>query len=187
LTAVPSIAIRGGTVTLTGKGFAAAAAVRVNVCNIKTFTTTAFNEALPGRIDVSFKMPDSTPLGPCKITATGRGANKQTLTLTTTVTVKSATETVLTLSRTKVTYGNEQVELMSVKVSPEFRGLTPTGKVTIAEGRTTLCVFTLSSGKGSCGLTPKKLQAGTYNIVATYGGSLKFAGSYAKKVLIVVK
>ena len=56
-----------------------------------------------------------------------------------------------------------------------------------AEGRTTLCVFALSSGKGSCGLTPKKLQAGTYNIVATFGGSLKFAGSYAKKVLIVVR
>jgi hypothetical protein len=37
------------------------------------------------------------------------------------------------------------------------------------------------SGKGSCGLTAKKLKAGTYHIVATYGGSLEFVGSFARR------
>jgi hypothetical protein len=46
----------------------------------------------------------------------------------------------------------------------------------------------LLSGKGSCGLTAKDLEsAGTYHIVATYGGSLEFVGSFAKETLTVVK
>jgi hypothetical protein len=94
-------------------------------------------------------MPDNAPLGACKFTATGLATNSQTLTLTATVTVKSASKTVLTLSATKVTYGDEQVEKLSVTVSPEFAGPTPTGKVSISESKTTLCVITLSSGKGS--------------------------------------
>ena len=150
--------VRGATVTVTGKGFSAGANVSINVCNIKKVTTEAFNIGLLGDINVSFKMPDSTPLGACKFTATGRGTNNQTLTLTTTVIVKSATETVLKLSAAKVTYGDEQVELMSVKVSPEFTAPTPTGKVTISEGKTTLCVLALLSGKASCGLTAKELE-----------------------------
>jgi hypothetical protein len=52
------------------------------------------------------------------------------------VTVKSAaTKTVLKLSAAKVTYGDEQVEPMSVTVSPEFTAPAPTGKVTISEGK----------------------------------------------------
>jgi hypothetical protein len=95
--------------------------------------------------------------------------------------------TALKLSPLQVTYGNEQVELMSVKVSPEFPAPTPTGKVTISAGKSSLCVLTLLSGKGSCGLTSKEFKtAGTYHIVATYGGSLKFAGSFARGTLTVV-
>jgi len=187
LTAVPSIAIRGGTVTLTGKGFSPGVAVRINVCNIKKFTTTSFNIGLLGQIQTSFKVPDNAPLGPCKITATGLGANKQTLTLTTTVTVKSATETILKLSPARVIYGNEQVELMSVTVLPEFAVPGLTGKVTISIGRTTLYVLALLKGKGSCGLRPKELRPGTYDLAATYGGNLKFAGSFARKFLTVIK
>ncbi len=130
LKAVPRTVLRGGTVTVTGKGFSAGANVSINVCNIKKVTTEAFNEALPGHINASFKMPDSAPLGACKFTATGLGTNNQTLTLTTTVIVKSATKAVLKFSAAKVTYGDEQVELMSVTVSPEFTGPAPTGKVT---------------------------------------------------------
>ncbi|MGA2805303.1 MAG: Ig-like domain-containing protein [Acidimicrobiales bacterium] len=188
LTVAPSTIVRGATVTVTGKGFSAGAAVSINVCNIKKVTTAAFNEALLGHINVSFKMPDGTPLGACKFTATGLGTNNQTLTLTTTVIVKSATKTVLKLSAAKVTYGDEQVELMSVKVSPEFTAPAPTGKVTISDGKTTLCVIALLSGKGSCGLTAKELKnAGTYHIVATYGGSLEFVGSFATETLTVVR
>ena len=44
------------------------------------------------------------------------------------MTVKLASKIVHKLSATKVTYGDEQVELMSVKVLPEFAGPTPTGR-----------------------------------------------------------
>ena len=187
LTVSPSTVVRGETVKVTGKGFSAGANVSINVCNIRKVTTGAFDVGLLlGDINVSFTMPDHTPLGACKFTATGLGTNEQTLTLTTTVTVKSATNTTLKLAPLKVTYGNEQVEVMSVKVSPEFAAPTPTGKVTISEGKTTLCVLTLLSGKGSCGLTNKELKtAGTHHIVATYGGSSKFVGSFARETLTV--
>jgi hypothetical protein len=187
LTVVPSTVVRGGTVTVTGKGFSAGAAVSINVCNIEKVTTAAFNEALPGHINVSFKMPDGAPLGACKFTATGLGTSNQTLILTTTVIVKSATKTVLKLSAAKVTYGDERVEQMSVTVSPEFTAPAPTGKVTISDGKTTLCVLALLSDKGSCSLSSKELKSGTYHLVATYGGSSEFTGSFATETLTVVK
>ena len=102
------------------------------------------------------------------------------------MTVKSASKTVLTLSATKVTYGDEQVEKLSVTVSPEFAGPTPTGKVTISETKTTLCVITLSGAKGSCRLSAKKLKVGTYDLVATYGGSSNFKGSTSAKETFTV-
>ena len=118
----------------------------------------------------------------------GLGTNKQTLTLTATVTVKSASKTVLTLSATKVTYGDEQVEKLSVTVSPEFAGSTPTGRVTVEGSGMTLCVITLSSGNGSCTLSVKRVKAGTYRFVATYGRSTNFEGSTsAKETLTVAK
>jgi len=187
LTVSPNTVVRGETVTVTGKGFSAGAAVSINVCNIKKVTTGAFDVGLlQGDINVSFTMPDHTPLGACKFTATGLGTNEQTLTLTTTVTVKSATNTTLKLAPLKVTYGNEQVEVMSVKVSPEFAAPTPTGKVTISEGKTTLCVLTLLSGKGSCSLSSRELKPGIYHLVATYGGSTNFEGSTSAKETITV-
>ena len=171
LTAIPSTVVRGGTVTIIGKGFNGGANVSINVCNIKNVYTTASNVGIGGQIDVLITMPDNAPLGACKVTATGPGTNKETLTLTGTVTVKSASKTVLKLSPAKVTYENEQVEVMSVKVSPEFAAPTPTGTVTISvsrTSRTSLCTITLLSGKGSCGLTAKELKnAGTYHIVVT--------------------
>jgi hypothetical protein len=132
-------------------------------------------------------MPDGAPLGACKFTATGLGTSNQTLVLTTTVIVKSATKTVLKLSAAKVTYGDERVEQMSVTVSPEFTAPAPTGKVTISDGKTTLCVLALLSDKGSCSLSSKELKPGTYHLVATYGGSSEFTGSFATETLTVVK
>jgi len=191
LKVMPNTVVRGATVIITGKGFTAGADVRINVCNVKKFTTVASNVGLLGQIDVSITMPHNAPLGACKVTATGPGTNKETLTLTGTVTVKSASKTVLKLSPAKVTYGDEQVEVMSVKVSPEFAAPTPTGTVTISvsrTSRTSLCTITLLSGKGSCGLSAKEFKtAGTYNLVATYGGSSKFAGSFTTETLTVVK
>ena len=188
LKVMPSTVVRGETFTISGKGFTAGADVTINVCNVKKFTTVASNAGIGGQIDVLITMPHNAPLGACKVTATGPGTNKETLTLTGTVTVKSASETVLKLSPAKVTYGDEQVEVMSVKVSPEFAAPTPTGTVTISQGKASLCTITLLSGKGSCGLSAKEFKtAGTYKLVATYGGSSKFAGSFTKETLTVVK
>jgi hypothetical protein len=99
-----------------------------------------------------------------------------------------STRTVLKLSATRVIYGHEQAEHPSVTVSSSHPGLAPTGTVTIKESATTLCVIRLQSGKGSCKLSPKRLKAGTYRLVATYGGSTNFKGSTsAKETLTVVK
>jgi hypothetical protein len=85
-----------------------------------------------------------------------------------------SSSTTLVLSSSNVTYGDEQVENVSVTVSPQYSGSTPTGTVTVKESNTTLCVTTLSSGKGSCTLSATQLDAGTYSLVATYSGSTDF-------------
>ena len=113
----------------------------------------------------------------------GSASVKETLTVS-----KATTKTAVKLSATKVTYGHEQVLHLSVDVSPQFPGTMPTGTVTVKESTTTLCTIKLSSSKGSCTLLAKKLKAGTYQLVATYGGSANFKGSTsAKETLTVVK
>ncbi len=113
----------------------------------------------------------------------GSTSAKETLTV-----AKVTSKTALKLSNARVTYGDEGVEHLSVTVSPEFAGSTPYGSVTIKESTTTLCTITLSSGKGTCRLSAKKLNAGTYQLVATYGGSANFKSSTsAKETLTVAK
>jgi hypothetical protein len=108
---------------------------------------------------------------------------KETLTV-----AKATSKTVLKLSATKVTYGDEQVLHLSVAVSPQYSGSPPTGRVTIKESTTTLCTISLSGAKGSCTLSAKKLNAGAYNVVVAYGGSTNFKGSTsAKESLTVAK
>jgi hypothetical protein len=102
---------------------------------------------------------------------------------------KATSETSLKLSSKKVTYGDEQVEHLSVTVSPQHPGTTPTGTVTIKASATTLCVIKLASGAGSCKpLSARELNAGAYSLVATYSGSTNFKGSTsAKETLTVAK
>ncbi|MGO9101642.1 MAG: Ig-like domain-containing protein [Mycobacterium sp.] len=111
----------------------------------------------------------------------GSTSTKETLTV-----AKATSKTVLKLSVVKVTYGAEQILHLSITVSPQYSGATPTGKVTVNESSTTLCLITLSSGKGSCTLQPRKLKAGIYSLVATYGGSTNFAGSTSSKETFTV-
>jgi hypothetical protein len=101
---------------------------------------------------------------------------------------KATSKTVLKLSTMRMTYGHEQVEHLSVTVLPQYSGSTPTGRVTISKSGTTLCTITLSSGKGRRTLSSRELKAGTYHLVATYGGSANFKGSTsAKETFTVVK
>jgi hypothetical protein len=92
--------------------------------------------------------------------------------------------TTLKLSARSVTYGSEQGERLSVKVASGSS--TPTGTVKVTESTKTLCVIKLSAGKGSCRLNPNKLNAGTYSLVATYGGSANFSGSISTKETLLV-
>ncbi|MGA2530747.1 MAG: Ig-like domain repeat protein [Acidimicrobiales bacterium] len=102
---------------------------------------------------------------------------------------KETSKVALKLSSAKVTLGQETSEHISVNVSPEFAGPAPTGKVTVKSSSNTICVISLSSsGKGSCTLSANKLSAGTYGLVASYGGSSDFDTSGStKETLKVVK
>jgi hypothetical protein len=104
-------------------------------------------------------------------------ASSETSTSTSLTVAKGTSKTALKLSARKVTYGHEQTEHLSVTVSPQYSGSTPTGTVTVTESTTTLCTFTLSSAKGSCTLSATEFGPGTYGLVATYGGSADFDGS----------
>jgi hypothetical protein len=128
-------------------------------------------------------------VGTYKATGTVKDSLADTGTWSFTLTVgMAASTTALSLSATKVTYGDEQVEHLSVTVSPQYSGVTPTGTITIKESTTTLCVIHLPSVKGSCNLSNVRLQVGTYSLVATYGGSTNFEGSASvKKILTVTK
>jgi hypothetical protein len=99
---------------------------------------------------------------------------------------KATSKTTLKLSATKVPYGHEQVEHLSVTVSPQHSGSALAGRVTISESGTRLCTITLASGKGTCTLSSKELKAGTYRLVATYGGSTNFKGSTSAKETFTV-
>jgi hypothetical protein len=85
-----------------------------------------------------------------------------------------------------VRYGHEQDEKISVSVTSRTGG-TPGGRVTVGTRQGTLCVITLANGKGGCGLTAKKLPAGSYTAKASYTGGTTYARSATAKNLTVVK
>jgi hypothetical protein len=97
----------------------------------------------------------------------------------------AVTATGLTLSAAKVKFGHEQAEKISVKVGPRTGG-TPGGKVTVKSGTATLRVMTLAGGKGSCGLAAKALKPGSYQLIASYGGSQTYAGSQSGGMTLTV-
>jgi hypothetical protein len=100
---------------------------------------------------------------------------------------KEPTTTTVSLSATKVTYGAEQRERISVAVKPAFGG-TPTGQIAVKAGRTTIRVITLTSGRGTDTLAAASLAGGTAKLTASYAGDTRYAGSTsAPKNLSVAK
>ena len=89
---------------------------------------------------------------------------------------KEPTTTTVSLSATKVTYGAEQHERISVAVKPALGG-TPTGQVTVKAGGTRIRVITLTSGKGTYTLAAASLAGGTAKLTASYAGDARYAGS----------
>jgi hypothetical protein len=95
-----------------------------------------------------------------------------------------ATSTAQALSVSKVSYGKETAEHISVHVTATSG--TPGGKVTVKAGSKTICVITLKSGKGSCTLTAKQLAKGTYHLQASYPGQFGYGASAAKLATLTV-
>jgi hypothetical protein len=117
-------------------------------------------------------------------TYNGSSAFKRSASAKRTVTIDTATTTTsLELSVAQVTYGHEQVEQLSVSVSPQYPGIRPTGTVTISGAN---CQIGLSSGKGSCRLSPTQFGTGNRQMVATYNGNQNFRRSASAKQTISV-
>ena len=85
--------------------------------------------------------------------------------------LKATTRTVLTLSKSSVTYGDENTETLTAAVEPEYAGLTVTGRITVSAGSKVLCVLSASAHSRSFRLSPSRLAAGNYRLVAKYGGN----------------
>jgi Bacterial Ig-like domain (group 3) len=95
------------------------------------------------------------------------------------------TSTTLSLSATRVSYGHEQAERLSVRARAKYSG-TPTGKVIVKSGAATVCVIALKAGAGRCALSGRRLRVGTYHLTAAYTGSAGDLGSTsARKTLTV--
>jgi len=89
-----------------------------------------------------------------------------------------ASVTVLSLSSSTVTYGNEHVEKFSVKVTAGAPGTgVPTGYVGVESGTKILCSIHLYRGTGSCSPAANALAAGSYKIAAHYPGDKNFKPS----------
>jgi hypothetical protein len=83
-----------------------------------------------------------------------------------------------------LTRGKEQTEKIAVHVTGPR---TPTAKVTVKSGSTTVGTITLNaSGVGTCFLTASQLAVGTYHLVASYPGSYGLARSSSTSVPVTV-
>lgn len=103
-----------------------------------------------------------------------------------TIAGKSVATPSLTLSTSKVNFGQEQAVRFTANVTGQGSGITPSGTVTIKAGSATLCSFTLTSGQGHCNPTATKLSPGTYHVTASYSGDVIFgAASSASQTLTV--
>ena len=105
---------------------------------------------------------------------------------TTLVSVGKANSTTnLTLSASKVTYGQERTLKMRVTVSPEFSGV-PNGQVKLTSGSEKLCKVTLANGTGTCSLSSgTALSPGRHTVVASYAGNTAFGPSSSSQELKV--
>ena len=105
-------------------------------------------------------------------------SSKETLTVLRHSSLRNPSVTALSLSSSAVTYGDEQVEKFSVKVSAGAPGTgVPTGYVVVESGTKILCSIHLHRGKGSCSPAARALTPDWYEIVALYSGDKNFKPS----------
>jgi hypothetical protein len=110
------------------------------------------------------------------------------------LTVMSPSRTALTLSRTTVKYGREQLLRfgITVRAGAGAPGSGPPkgwGSVVVTAGPKTLCSIALSrTGTASCYPSSTALRPGNYTLVAKYSGSTIFNPSVSsRKALLVVR
>lgn len=90
----------------------------------------------------------------------------------------NATTAGLTLTKTKIVYGHENAERISVTVTSPAGTPPGTVRVTANSNQITICTITLKSGKGSCTLSQKQLKPNySYSLAGTYLGAASFASS----------
>jgi hypothetical protein len=99
---------------------------------------------------------------------------------------KAGTRMALSLSATRVTFGHEQAERLSVTVSPQYSG-TPGGTVTVKSGTSTVCTITLRFGRGQCSLAARQFRTGTHTLIAAYNGNSNFTGSASSRKTLAVE
>jgi hypothetical protein len=99
---------------------------------------------------------------------------------------RAITTLALSFSAARVVYGHEQVERFSVAVAPKYPGPIPGGTILVKKSTTTLCVVTLSSGKGSCSLASAVLPPRLFSVYATYAPNANFVGSTSPKLTLRV-
>jgi Bacterial Ig-like domain (group 3) len=106
----------------------------------------------------------------------------------TTFTVSEATAATITLqaSAPTVTYGDEEAETLTATVTSPAGG-TPTGTVTITDGKLAACQITLMNGTGSCTLPATALPGGTGQLTATYTGDASYAAASSTATVTVAK
>jgi hypothetical protein len=71
---------------------------------------------------------------------------------------------------------NDPSTLTSAGISASVGGI-PTGTVTIKIKSTVLCTIRLANGTGSCTLSARRLNPGSYSLTASYGGSTYYTGT----------
>ena len=114
-------------------------------------------------------------------------SSRKTLTVLRHSSLRNPSLTALSLSSSTVTYGNEQVEKFSVKVSAGAPGTgVPTGYVVVESGTKILCSIHLYRGTGSCSPAVKVLARGSYKIVAHYSGDKNFKPSTSSRKTLTV-
>ena len=97
-----------------------------------------------------------------------------------------SSSTSISLSKAQVTYGSEQVEKFSVKVSGAQGSGVPAGQVVVETGSGTLCTVHLYHGAGHCFLDTTELRPGRVYAMAHYDGTASFSPSTSKRVSFYV-
>jgi hypothetical protein len=98
--------------------------------------------------------------------------------------VPQATRSVLTVSARTISYGDEQAERVSTRVSAGLG--TPGGTVVIGSGAASACVAGLADGIGGCVLVATALPAGRHVLTGFYLGQSLFKASTSASVAVTV-